>query len=173
MGKSGCINLFYGFESGNQDTLDLINKGVKLDQIRQAVRWTHEAGIEIRGSIMLGLPGESPEMGEKTIRFACELNTAYMLFQPYHCLPGTPLECFAKEAGSFVEHDNVSAQLPSYVPRDYDSPEQLAAQVKSAYRRYYLRPSYIARSLWRARKPRAFVDYMQKFMMALETMGLR
>lgn len=173
MAAAGCVNLFYGFESGNQESLDLINKGTTLEQIRQAVRWTHAAGIEIRGSIMLGLPGETPEMGERTIRFACELNTAYMLFQPYHCLPGTPLECSAHELGHFVEHDNVSAQLPSYVPEGYESPEQLAALVKSAYRRYYLRPSYIGRALWRARKPRTFIDYVQKFMMALETMGLR
>ena len=173
MGASGCYNIFYGFESGNQETLDLVNKGITLDQIRTCVDWTRAAGIEIRGSFMLGFPQETPEMTENSIRFACELNTEYMLFQPYHCLPGTPLEDLAAQEGRFVEHDNVSAQLPSYVPNTYENAEQLAAMVKLAYRRYYLRPGYILHALWRARRPTVFRDYVGKFFMALETMGLR
>ena len=149
---SGCYNIFFGFESGNQEILDLVDKGITLDECRQTVTWAKEAGLEIRGSFMLGFPTETPEMGEKTIRFACELDTDFTNFVPFHIWPGLPLEEFALREGRQVEWDD-SLLAVTYVPNAYSGPEELAALLKSAYRRYYFRPRYIARALWALRKP--------------------
>ena len=85
MARSGCYSIQFGFESGNPETLELIRKGTTLDQYRRAVRWSRDAGLEVRGSFMLGFPGETPEMGRRTIDFACELNADYMLFFRIPC----------------------------------------------------------------------------------------
>ncbi|HOZ46432.1 MAG TPA: radical SAM protein [Candidatus Hydrogenedentes bacterium] len=151
MASVGCYNVYYGFESGNQELLDMIHKGITLDEIRNAVTWAKQAGMEIRGSFILGLPTETPEMSEKTIRFACELNVDWMIFFPYIVRRGTPLEERALREGRVVD-SGTNMHLPSYVPNTYASAEQLEAMVKRAYRRYYMRPAFIGRTLWQARK---------------------
>jgi len=171
MAASRCVHLSYGFESGNQDILDLINKGITLDQGRQAVAWTREAGIEMRGFMMLGFPLETPEMSQKTIRFALELDTELMFFHPYYVLPGTALEELALQEGRFIEHDNATLYAPSYVPNTYTSITQLQRMVHSAYRRYYLRPRYIGRALRDAASLAMLKDYLRSLPLALRMMG--
>jgi radical SAM superfamily enzyme YgiQ (UPF0313 family) len=143
---SGCHSIQFGFESGVPELLTLINKGTTLDQYRDAVRWSREAGLEVRGSFMLGFPTETPEMSEETIRFACELNADYMLFFAYHVLPGTPLEAFAREHGRTGPTGDFNIHMPSYVPDTYPDADTLARMVRRAYARYYLRPAYVARA---------------------------
>ena len=150
MAQSGCYNIYYGFESGNQEILDLVNKGITLEQSRAAVKWAKKAGMEIRGSFILGMPTETPEMAEKTIRFACELNVDWMIFYPYRVQKGTALEALALREGALLGNVT-SVHVPSYVPNTYAGPEQLAHSIRSAYRRYYLRPRYAARALRRSR----------------------
>jgi radical SAM superfamily enzyme YgiQ (UPF0313 family) len=99
MKKAGCWNIFYGIESGNQELLDRIKKGITLDQIRNAVKLTKKAGIEVRGSFMIALPGETPEMAHKTIDFAIELDPDYAQFSITTPYPGTELFEQAKQYG--------------------------------------------------------------------------
>ncbi|MFH1229456.1 MAG: radical SAM protein, partial [Candidatus Aenigmatarchaeota archaeon] len=61
MSSAGCWNIFYGLESGSQDLLNNIKKGQTIKQMRDAVKWTQDAGIEAKGCFMLGLPGETPD----------------------------------------------------------------------------------------------------------------
>lgn len=162
MAASGCYNISFGFESGNQNLLDLVNKGTTLDQARSAVRWAKQAGMEIRGSFILGLPTETREMTEQTIRFACELNADWIVFYPYHVQAGTALEELALREGALVAYQG-QMHCPTYVPKTYSGPEELAATVRRAYRTYYLRPRYIGRALWRARQPVVLKNYLSAF----------
>ncbi|HOQ89317.1 MAG TPA: radical SAM protein [Candidatus Hydrogenedentes bacterium] len=143
MAEAGCYSIQFGFESGVPEILKLIRKGATPDLYRRAVRWARNAGLEIRGSFMLGFPTETPEMSRQTIELACELNADYMLFFAYHVLPGTALEGFALERGRRVPGWDQNIHQPSYVPDTYGSAEELAAMVRYAYRRYYLRPAYL------------------------------
>ncbi len=149
MAKSGCWSIQFGFESGNQELLDLVDKGTTLDQARDAVRWAKEAGLSTVGTFILGFPTETPEMSKKTIQFACELNVDYVMFFPYGVAPGTRLEAVARENGTVLGYQG-DAMSPGYLPEAYDSEDQLSEMVIAAYRRYYLRPRYIARALRRA-----------------------
>ncbi|NLF58428.1 MAG: B12-binding domain-containing radical SAM protein [Candidatus Hydrogenedens sp.] len=161
MADSGCYSVQFGFESGNQDILDLIHKGITLDQCRNAVRWARAAGLEIRGSFMLGFPTETPEMSEETIRFACELNADYMLFFAYHVLPDTALEEVALNHGRLCPSENFNVHLPSYVPDTYPDGEALAQMIRTAYSRYYLRPAYVLQLLRRTlRRPQLIYNHM-------------
>ena len=162
---SGCYNIFLGFESGNQALLDLIDKGITLEQSRTAVQWANEAGLEIRGAFMFGLPTETPATAEQTIRFACELDVAYMIFSPYHIQRGTMLEALALQEGRAVQvsQEAYDWTVPSYVPKAFSGPEELAAVIRAAYRRFYLRPRYIARALKRSRDPIVLRNYLHAF----------
>ncbi len=163
---SGCYNIFFGFESGVPELLDVIDKGITLEQSRNAVRWANEAGLEIRGAFMFGLPTETPEMAERTIRFACELDVDYMVFMPFHIQRGTPLEDMALRVGRVMTRDTevFDWNTPSYVPEAYPGPEEVAEKVRAAYRRFYLRPRYLRRALWRARNPVVAWNYARAFL---------
>jgi radical SAM superfamily enzyme YgiQ (UPF0313 family) len=91
MRHAGCDTIFFGFESGNQEVLDRINKGVALDRIRRAVADAKAADMRVFGSFIVGLPGETPETLMDSHRFAKELDVEY----GYHFLvpfPGTDVK---------------------------------------------------------------------------------
>ncbi len=140
--KSGLWNIFFGVESGNQDLLDRIKKGITLDQVRQAVKWCNELGIDTRGSLMLALPGETPEKARKTIDYACSLGLTFAQFLPTHPEWGTELYYDALSSGRIVPLYK-GRTTPTYIPDGYDNAEQITKMQKLAYRKFYFRPSYI------------------------------
>lgn len=144
MKKAGCWNIFYGIEAGSQKLLDNINKGITLDQIRNAVKWTKEAGIEVRGSFMIALPGETPELARETIKFAKELNPDYAQFSITTPYPGTALydcaEKYGKLTKNFSEYHGWDAV---FVPHGYRNKEEVMAMEKEAFRSFYMRFGYI------------------------------
>lgn len=159
MKKAGCFNIFYGYESGDQGLLDMIAKGTTLNRIRQVNQWTKAAGIEMRGSFMLGLPGETPELARKTIDFAIELEPDYAQFSLTTPYPGTALWNQAKRFGSlttdFSEYHGWSAV---FVPDGYKDRQELLSMEKEAMKRFYFRPRYILNQL---RKIKNIVDLIR------------
>ena len=147
MKKSGCYQINYGFESGSQEILDLNNKGITLKESANAARLTKEAGMEVSGSFMLGMFGDTEETIKKTINFAIELNLDYAEFLMATPLPST----------RFYELCGLSERTPTslsqrWYNRSYSSSILLNGafldkQIKKAYRRFYFRPRYILKRL--------------------------
>jgi anaerobic magnesium-protoporphyrin IX monomethyl ester cyclase len=77
MKEAGCHSVSFGIESGNNDMLARVRKGITLDQARVAAAACKEAGIVAHGSFMAGLPGESLESLQDSQRFSEELNILY------------------------------------------------------------------------------------------------
>jgi len=152
MKRAGCWNIFYGFESGNQKLLDNISKGITLDEIRKTAKWTHEAGIEIRASFMLALPGETPEMARETLNLALELEPEYVQFSFTTPFPRTRLYDEVQNYGrlnhSFSEY---YGWIPVFVPFGYKDREEIMKIHKWMTRRFYFRPKYILRMLKKIR----------------------
>ncbi|MBU1869396.1 MAG: radical SAM protein, partial [Candidatus Omnitrophica bacterium] len=73
MKGSGCRELLVGFESGNQDVLNKMNKNITLEGSRRFMRLAREAGLEVHGCFVFGLPGETEETAKETIDFAISL----------------------------------------------------------------------------------------------------
>ena len=71
---NGLRLLLVGYESGNQQILHNIKKGMRIEVARRFTKDCHELGITIHGTFILGLPGETKETIEETIRYAKELN---------------------------------------------------------------------------------------------------
>ena len=152
MAKAGCWNMFFGIESGNQDILDNIKKRTTLDLIRKSVKYVKSSGIEVRGSFMLGLPGETPEKARNTINFAIELNPDYAQFSITTPYPGTELYKTVDKWGTLNENfDDFHNWSPVFIPKGYKNMEELQAMQKEAFRRFYLRPKYIIHRLAKIR----------------------
>lgn len=156
--KGGCYSIFYGLESGNQDLLDIIKKGITIQQIKDAVKWTHEAGIETRGSFILGLPGETPEKANKTIDLAIELDLTYAQFNLAFPFKGTKMYDFALDVGSIIEYKGLTRA--TYVPQGYRNREELEAIMRKAYFKFYFRLAYFVKHL---KKIKDFNDLKRYF----------
>lgn len=73
MAKAGFRFLLYGLESVNQNTLDRLNKNLKVEQIEPALEWAKEAGLNPHITVMVGYPWETREDVENTLRFTHKL----------------------------------------------------------------------------------------------------
>lgn len=91
MKNAGCYKVHFGIESGNQDVLNKIRKGITLDQIRNAVKYCEKAKIRTKGYFMLGMPGDTKERMQDTIDFAKELKLNDLMFSITTPFPGTEL----------------------------------------------------------------------------------
>lgn len=169
MARSGCWHVSYGVESGNQRVLDGIRKGFRLQDVRDAFRWTHEAGMEARGTFVLGLPGDDAASVRDTIELAVEVDADYASFQLLTPYPGTELWDDAERLGTFLSRDldRYTIWNPVWVPSGMSERELVAAHA-AAYRRFYLRPSYVWRRL---RAIRSLEDLRRNVRGALSVLG--
>jgi hopanoid biosynthesis associated radical SAM protein HpnJ len=149
--KDSGLRLFLvGYESGNEQILKNVKKGVTLDEMRSFTRSCHRAGVVIHGTFILGLPVETKETIEQTIRFAQELDVFSMqvsLATPY---PGTELYEMAKMNGWFVKKDKTDlVEGDGFQQSTLEYPElskdEIFEAVDRFYRSYYLRPKPILR----------------------------
>lgn len=148
LSANGLRLLLVGYESGNQQILHNIKKGMLIDVARRFTRDCHELGITIHGTFILGLPGESRETIEETIRFATEIDPHTIqvsLAAPY---PGTLLHKQAVENGWLdADHaelvDDHGVQIaPLHYP--HLSHEEIFGAVEVFYKRFYFRTGKIA-----------------------------
>jgi len=86
--KAGCRELAFGIESGSQKILDLINKGVTVDQNVRAIRDAKKAGLIVKAYLMIGNPGESKETVEETKRFIADTDPDQFTLFTFVPLPG-------------------------------------------------------------------------------------
>ena len=161
MRDAGCWNMFFGFESGNQNLLDTVNKNISLEQIRTVNNWCKEVGMEVRASFMIALPQETPQMALQTINFAIELNPDYAQFCITTPFPGTQLFEDAKKFGSLdLDFDKYNVWQPVFVPTGYKDRNEILEMEKVAVRKFYFRFGYI---IGRLSKVRSFSDIKRYF----------
>src|ERR1700712_4727409 len=145
---NGLRLLLVGYESGNQQILYNIKKGMRIEVAKQFTKDCHELGIQIHGTFIMGLPGETQETIEETIKFATEINPHTLqvsLAAPY---PGTFLYKQAVENGWLdVKHaeliDETGIQIAPLSYPDLNHTE-IFDNVETFYRRFYFRAPKIA-----------------------------
>jgi hopanoid biosynthesis associated radical SAM protein HpnJ len=149
--RDNGLRLFLvGYESGNEDILRRIKKGVTMDEMRRFTKDCHTAGVVIHGTFILGLPVETKQSIENTINFAKELDVFSLqvsLAAPY---PGTELFEQAKLNGWFVKKDKTDlVEDDGFQQSTLEYPEATKEEIFEAvdrfYRSYYLRPKPILR----------------------------
>lgn len=152
MYKSGCRLVSIGVESGSQYMLEKMGKHITLDDVRRTVKVFKKAKIRIYNYFVIGLPWETEDTVEETIRFAIELDSDFISFYTATPLPGTRFYEYAKEHNLFdTETSFENAYFYPAVNTHTLSRDRIFELHKSAIKRFYLRPLYILKMLSRIR----------------------
>jgi hopanoid biosynthesis associated radical SAM protein HpnJ len=149
MKDNGLRLLLVGYESGNDQILHNIRKGLRTDIARRFTSDCRRLGITIHGTFILGLPGETPQTMRETMQFAIDINPHTIqvsLAAPY---PGTELYAQAVANGWLAEDQSlnlVNEQGVQLAPISYPhlSAKDIYHAVEIFYRRFYFRPRKIA-----------------------------
>jgi radical SAM superfamily enzyme YgiQ (UPF0313 family) len=143
MKRSGCWQINYGIESGNQEILDFARKGITIEQIETAVRLTHQAGILSKGYFIFGLPYETEETMNKTIRFAKRISLSDISVFTLTPFPGSRMYDMAEQHGT-LDNDLEKMNLLEVVYVPYGlSKEKLLYYQHRFMREFYFRPRII------------------------------
>lgn len=148
MREAGCRLLDVGYESGSDEILKNIKKGITTADSRKFTKDAKKAGLMILADFIFGMPGETKETAEKTIRFAKEIKPNIVQFAVATPIPGTEFYDWVKENG-FLLVDDLEESLdkdgfqkcivsyPEFTEGDIED------YVDKALKEYYLSPSYI------------------------------
>jgi anaerobic magnesium-protoporphyrin IX monomethyl ester cyclase len=102
MKLAGCVHVEYGFESGSQRVLDIMNKRAKVEDNLNAARLTRKAGLRFQANIIVGYPGEKEEDFCRTIDFIKQTRPNSVGFNIFMPLPGTAIYNKLKEGGKTI-----------------------------------------------------------------------
>ena len=148
MKKAGCRLLDVGYESGSDEILKNIKKGITTDDSRKFTKDAKRAGLMILADFIFGMPGETKETAEKTIRFAKEVKPNIVQFAVATPIPGTEFYDYVKENNYLLVNDleesldkdgfqKCIVSYPEFTKEDIEN------YVDRALKEYYLSPSYI------------------------------
>ena len=149
MKEAGCRLLIVGYESGSDEILKNIKKGVNTDQMNNFTNDAKKARLMIHGDFIFGLPGETKETANKTVKFIKELRPNILQVAVATPIPGTEFYEWAKINGFLlVENLEESIDMNGYQKCIVSYPEftkeDIENYVDKALKEYYLSPSYIS-----------------------------
>lgn len=154
MKKAGCFLVKIGYESGCDELLKSMKKGTRAttEQARKATKYFKDVGIQVHGTFVFGMPGETAQTIRKTIDFAKELDSDFVQFsiaQPY---PGTEFYEYLKSEGylhfekwsDYLDEEGCITPIFEY---PHLSMQEMQYWLRQAYKEYYLRPHYLMKAL--------------------------
>ena len=143
MRRAGCWMISWGIESGEPEMLKRMSKGITLEKVEQALRWSKEAGIMNWGYFIIGLPGETEASIRKTIDFSKRLPLDLVLFHIAAPHPGTPFFFEVVENGWFrpgTRWEEVDMDRSTVLDYPNLKAEDLERWAKRAFREWAFRP---------------------------------
>ena len=152
MKKAGFWGIGFGLESGNQKSLDLLQKGTTVGQNIMAVKIAQKLGYYVQASYILALPGEDREDVYNTLNFAKETGTEIAFFNRPVPFPGTKLFEICKLQGGLKDNiiwDDYNMLLVDklvYTNPNF-SPKEIKDILNYAIYSYYLNPRVIRKNL--------------------------
>jgi len=144
MKEAGCLSVWFGVESGSQQVLDSMNKGISTEQTLRSLGWVREVGLKPVPNVILGFPGETKETAWKTIKFVERISPEdvgfYNIATPF---PGTPMYDLVKEKGwlRITDFDKYDTTTPVFETH-WLSMSELGKLREAAFHHFYLRPGY-------------------------------
>jgi radical SAM superfamily enzyme YgiQ (UPF0313 family) len=153
--EAGCWIIELGIESGCDRVLEAIRKSTTKAEIANAVSRARAVGLKVKGNFIFGLPTETAESLEETIRFATSIPLSYFQQNFLTIWPGCELSVQPERYGTgSTDWDVLAHQRVTFVPHGLTEDELVRAS-KRAFRRFYLRPRVVLEFLgsmtsWRA-----------------------
>jgi len=154
MSAAGCRRALLGVESGSQEMLDRMKKGISLDSVRKTVGLAAKYRMRVNAAFILGTPGETLETARRTYEFAKELDPDYVMFSVYiPSVGGELFETLARQGELDLDHVYGADYITVYSDREplvevssVASPKLLSL-MEDYTRGFYLRPRYILKRL--------------------------
>ncbi|MBT6718833.1 MAG: radical SAM protein [Nitrospina sp.] len=148
MREAGCYLIMFGCESMNEKTLLKLKKGYPVEQNLAGIEMAKKNGLLTSSSFMIGLPGETKEDIQHTIDVVCNKSqldfAVFPVFEPYQ---GTPIYEDCEKEGRWLKDERYKNRLlveQEAVWEPYSaSRENIEKLARMAFRKFYLRPSYI------------------------------
>ena len=147
----GVKNVGFGIESGNEQILKNIKKGISKDRVREAVKLAKELKFEIWGFFMIGLPGETPGTVRDTINFAKELDPDFAKFLILKPFPGSEVynQLLSKNLIDNFNYSNYGVYTPPVHHLETLDSDEILYWQKRAFREFYFRPRKIVKHILR------------------------
>ncbi len=162
MKKAGCWLVSFGIESGNQYILDMTQKGITLEESREALRLAKKCKLKTFLTFMIGMPWENRDTIMQTFDFARELDGDFFeVILPFP-FPGTKYYEIAKRDGLILDgaYDKQYDHFNSVVRTYHLSAEELTELKKKSFWYLYARPKYVKKILSHCDSPRVFMNYL-------------
>ncbi|MDD3238437.1 MAG: radical SAM protein [Candidatus Gastranaerophilales bacterium] len=164
MYKSGCRLVSMGFESGSQEILDKMGKGLTLEKSKDAIKVAKKAGLEIYGYFVLGLPWENKSHINATIDFSIKSECDYVSYYVAVPFKGSRFYDYVKQ-NNLEDLSQLSVYKNSYstatIKTHFLSKEEVDVLYKKAMKKFYLRPSYILKKLMTLKSFQELKNYIK------------
>lgn len=146
--KHGCSALYFGVESGSQESINRIGKKITLERAEKVFQWAKETKVSHVGSFVLGFPWESINDMKNTVKFAIKLRPTYAQFTIATPYPGTPLYMEAEQEGLIEDRNWDHYTTLNAVMRGYRfTREEAQRMLQWAYIKYYARLGFLISEL--------------------------
>ena len=145
MKEAGCITVWFGVESGTQQVLDAMKKGITPELTIKVLGWVRELGMKPVPNVILGFPGETKKSAWKTIKFVEKIAPDdvgfYNVATPF---PGTPMYDMVKEKGwlRVTDFDLYDTTHPIF-ETPWLSMKDLGKLREGAFHHYYMRTAFL------------------------------
>jgi radical SAM superfamily enzyme YgiQ (UPF0313 family) len=174
--KAGCQGIHYGIEAGTEKILKALNKGITIDKAKNVFDLTRKYKIPILAYFMIGSPGETKDDIYTTFEVIKKLNPDFVHMTILTPFPGTKIYYEGLEKG-IIEKDywREFARNPSndFTPPhwgEFFSREELNQLLIEGYQKFYIRPSYVLKSIL---KVRTLGEFKKKAMAGLKVFGMK
>jgi len=169
MKRAGCNRIYFGIESGDQEVLDRVHKGLTVQQIRDTIGVCKDLGIKALGFFLVGVPGETRQSVKRLVKFAKTLDLEYVQFSKLTAKPLTPMwrELVQQTGYDYWREYILGNVAEQALPRPWTtlSNDEIDELARWAYVKYHSRPSFLVKSVLGVR---SFDEFRRKFYAFLE-----
>ena len=169
MAAAGCGRIYYGIESGDQEMLNRVNKGITLEQVRETIRMTKKHGIRALGFFLIGSPEETRETIRKSLKFAKSLDLDYVQFSKTTAKPLTSMwrDMVAETGYDYWREYILGNAEEQPLPRPWTelTNDEIDELAHKAYIKFHARPFFLLKHTLQVR---SWSEFRRKFYAFLE-----